>query len=179
MYVVGSTVLRSLFTVFFTCTYLSAAVYVGVVFYFNRAIEKSWHLKKNLEKLRKKLAEPGMLAHKLRFGVSIAFLVINIILLIYVAVTIGSRGGTLSTPFILIFGCNMIIVSAYYLGRKFIDILQKETPRRNYEKKDETEDVSVGWFDWIAHFLTLDKCNSEETSVEDSYDKVIKSKNNC
>merc|ERR1719483_1831704 len=124
IYVVQNTITKAIFISVFSIIYFGIIMYLGVNFYFNRSIKKSWHLRKNLEKLKKKLEEPGLLAHKLRFITSVTFVVVNVVLFVYVLYSIGSKGKSLSTPFILIFGGNMFIYVTYYMGRKIIDIVE-------------------------------------------------------
>ena len=144
-------------------------MYLGVNFYFNRSIKKSWHLKKNLEKLKKKLEEPGLLAHKLRFVTSVMFVVVNIVVFLYVLYSIGSKGTSLSTPFILIFGGNMFIYVTYYMARKILDILQTvlvttEKQVNAVEEDQETPKTpeEEGWIPWLARITGADNCKQEE-----------------
>ena len=97
-------------------------------------------MRKNFEKLKKKLEEPGLLAHKLRFVTSVMFIVVNIVVFLYVLYSIGSKGKSLSTPFILIFGGNMFIYVTYYMARKILDILQTVIVNTEKQKKTEVEE---------------------------------------
>ena len=145
-------------------------MYLGINFYFNRSIKKSWHARKNWEKLRRKLEEPGLLAHKLRFVTSVMFVVVNIVVFVYVLYSIGSKGTSLSTPFILIFGGNMFIYVTYYMGRKILDILQSMlvTTEKQPEVEVKTEEPPTeGWIPWLARLTGADKCKEENTHSHD------------
>jgi len=169
LYIVQNTITKALFISTFSLLYFGIIMYLGVNFYFNRSIKKSWHLKKNLEKLKKKLEEPGLLAHKLRFVTSVMFVVVNIVVFLYVLYSIGSKGTSLSTPFILIFGGNMFIYVTYYMARKILDILQTvlvttEKQVNAVEEDPETPKTpeEEGWIPWLARITGADNCKQEE-----------------
>jgi len=167
IYVVQNTITKAIFISVFSIIYFGIIMYLGVNFYFNRSIKKSWHLRKNLEKLKKKLEEPGLLAHKLRFITSVTFVVVNVVVFLYVLYSIGSKGTSLSTPFIIIFGGNMFIYVTYYMGRKILDILQsmlvKTEKMPKVEVDVEAEEPPIeGWIPWLARIIGADKCNQEK-----------------
>ena len=143
-------------------------MYLGINFYFNRSIKKSWHLRKNVEKLRKKLQEPGLLAHKLRFITSVMFVVVNVLVFVYVLYSLGSKGTSLSTPFILIFGGNMFIYVTYYMGRKILDILQSTLVKQEKhpeveQESNEVEPSEEDWLPWLARIIGVE-CKEEEAN---------------
>ena len=149
-------------------------------------------MRKNFEKLKKKLEEPGLLAHKLRFVTSVMFIVVNIVVFLYVLYSIGSKGKSLSTPFILIFGGNMFIYVTYYMARKILDILQTVIVNTEKQKKTEVEEGEApteevpeeeGWIPWLAHLSGADKCKQEEehthTHEEDAEEEEEILENQC
>jgi len=168
IYVVRSSVTKTLFVSVFSLIYFSVIMYLGINFYFNRSIKKSWHLRKNVEKLRKKLQEPGLLAHKLRFITSVMFVVVNVLVFVYVLYSLGSKGTSLSTPFILIFGGNMFIYVTYYMGRKILDILQstlvqQEKHQEVEQESNEVEPSEEDWLPWLARIIGVE-CKEEEAN---------------
>jgi len=170
--VVKNTITKTIFVSVFSFIYFGVIMYIGINFYFNRSIKKSWHVRKNLEKLRKKLEEPGLFAHKMRFITSVMFVVVNVVLFVYVLYSIGSKGKSLSTPFILIFGGNMFIYVTYYMGRKIIDIVEsiavksKKMLEVDQEAKTETE-PNEDWLQWIAKIIGADQCTEKNQNTHD------------
>ena len=78
--------------------------------------------------------------HKTRFLLSISFILLNTVLSIYVILSIGFRGKSLSTPFLLIFGGNMFLYFLYYGARKIFDICENQREKKKLaESRQERE----------------------------------------
>ena len=116
-------VAKIIFVVLFAIIYFGVIVYLGINFYFNTTIRKSWKIVKNIQSVKKKL-ENLSVNHKTRFFLSISFVLLNAIISIYVILSITSRGKSLSTPFLVIFGVNTAMYFIYYGARKIVDICQ-------------------------------------------------------
>ena len=71
---------------------------------------------------------------------SISFVLLNTVLSIYVILSIGFRGKSLSTPFLLIFGGNMFLYFLYYGARKIFDICENQREKKKLaESRQESE----------------------------------------
>ena len=130
-------VAKIIFVVLFAIIYFGVIVYLGINFYFNTTIRKSWKIVKNIQSVKKKL-ENLSVNHKTRFFLSISFVLLNAIISIYVILSITSRGKSLSTPFLVIFGVNTAMYFIYYGARKIVDICQNGEHSREFPGTRET-----------------------------------------
>jgi len=182
-------VAKYLFITAFCIFYFAVIIYLGVNFYFNASIKKSCHLRKNLARLQERWREPGLIRHKLRFTATLAFILVNISLFLYVLYSLGRKGKSLSTPFILIFGGNMFIYVFYYVGKKVKDILLQSTsigkktktddenPENAVEEEKNTEeDEKESWLEWSARKLGIDYCMEtlEDENIQEEEDEEEK-----
>ena len=128
---------KIIFVVFFALVYFGVIVYLGINFYFNTTIRKSWKIVNNFQSLKKKLKKLQV-SHKTRLFLSVSFVVLNAVISIYVIASITSRGKSLSTPFLVIFGANTAIYFIYYGARKIVDIWQNTRNGENSLELQET-----------------------------------------
>ena len=116
---------KIIFVVIFIIIYIGVIVYLGINFYFNTTVKKSWNIFKNVQKVKRKLKKLSV-SHRTRFILSISFVLLNAVISVYAILNISSRGSALSTPFLVIFGSNMSIYFIYYGVRKIVDIWQND-----------------------------------------------------
>ena len=119
--------------------YFAVILYLGINFYFNTTIRKSWKIVKNFQRIKDKF-ERLRVRHKTRFLLSVSFVLLNCVLSIYVIVSICFRGKSLSTPFLMIFGGNMFLYFLYYGVRKIFDIWENLRDREKLSARCEEDD---------------------------------------
>jgi len=96
--------------------------------------------------------------------------------MVYVIYSVWAKEKSLSTPLLIVIGCNMFLYLGYYMLRKFNEIifrlLEKEHRTILIEKNQEAgapeEDMAEqGWLHWLARILHL-KCDKkcDEKDVE-------------
>ena len=148
-------VTKALFIVVFSFLYLPIIMYLGINFYFNGSIKKSRKARKNLDSLKNEYGETGIMEHKMRFVTTAMFFVVNVALFVNVIYSIGSRGTSLSTPFLLIFGGNMFIYVTYYMVRKIIDIVKSKLVKGEDEGGKKTKLKLIPWFSFVLFVASI------------------------
>ena len=156
-------VTKALFIVVFSFLYLPIIMYLGINFYFNGSIKKSRKARKNLESLKNEYGETEIKEHKMRFVTTAMFFVVNVALFVNVIYSIGSRGTSLSTPFLLIFGGNMFIYVTYYMVRKIIDIvrsnccvkMEDEDGKDDAVIKTKSKLKIIPWFSFVLFVASI------------------------
>ena len=153
----SSEFVKIIFVVFFTFIYFGLIVYIGISFYFNTTIRKSWKILTNFQKVKKKLRKFSV-SKKTRFFLSTSFVLLNAVIFFYVISSISSRGKSLSTPILMIFGANMGIYLIYYGTRKIVEIWQNvEMSSSGVETQQESVYLrrTVRWFSLILFLISI------------------------
>ena len=160
----SSEFVKIIFVVFFAFIYFGLIVYIGISFYFNTTIRKSWKLLTNFQEVKKKLRKFSV-SHKTRFFRSISFVLLNALISIYVISSISTRGKSLSTPILMVFSANMAIYLIYYGTRKIVEIWENVENRKSPTSPSSSgvgtqqESVklrrTVRWFSLILFLISI------------------------
>ena len=117
------------------------------------------------------------------------FVVVNVCVLVYVVISVWGKEKSLSTPLLLVIGCNMFLYLGYYMTRKFGEIIMRivKKDHRSYviEKigeihdnpaAEEEDESSEGWLHWMARTLHITKCEAdkEAEAMDEKAEEVVR-----
>jgi len=172
----------SIFTAFFCILYLVFVLWLGNAFYLNKQSQRF--------KSRSAIECCSCLAITwLNVIVIFWFVVVNVCVLVYVVISVWGKEKSLSTPLLLVIGCNMFLYLGYYMTRKFGEIIMRivEKDHRSYviEKigeihdnpaAEEEDESSEGWLHWMARTLHITKCEAEKEAeaMDEKAEEVVR-----
>jgi len=164
-----STTTVAIFTALFCIFYALFVVWIGHAFYLNRQSRR----------IKSQSAIDCcscIVLSWLHIFITFWFVIINLCVMVYIIYSVWAKEKSLSTPLLIVIGCNMFLYLGYYMLRKFNEIifrlLEKEHRTILLEKNQEAgapeEDMAEqGWLHWLARILHL-KCDKkcDEKDVE-------------
>ena len=117
------------------------------------------------------------------------FVVVNVCVLVYVIISVWGKEKSLSTPLLLVIGCNMFLYLGYYMTRKFGEIILRIVEKdhrafviekigeihENPAAEEEGEGTEEGWLHWMARTLHITKCEAEkEAEAVEKAEEVVR-----